>query len=227
MPLGQGSRNFVIKTTSETLPGMVGADRVSLYILDPPIKLQTSVDTNGSFVDEGVDPNTRIWTIQSVPGAGGEGDMVTAPILQGGIVGESAVSGEIMDIEAGEKVDLARTRGLRDTLREGGGGADLNLSLNQSFLNQTLQNNSMDSTTQFTTGMLCVPVVSPSSPFVLGVIQAMGPRRGGEVVRRFGEDGRMAVEGVAREVGVILENLGGKEEVERVNAVSSILEVRS
>ena len=223
MPLGQGSRNFIIKTTSETLPGMVGADRVSLYILDPPIKLQNSVDNNGSFVDDKVDPNTRIWTIQSVPGAGGEGDMITAPILQGGIVGESAVSGEVMDIEAGEKVDLARTRGLRDTLREVGGG-DLNLSLNQSFLNQTLPNNSMDSTTQFTSGMLCVPVISPSSPLVLGVIQAMGPRQGGEVVRRFGEDGRMAVEGVAREVGVILENLGGKEEVHRVNAVSSILE---
>ena len=95
--------------------------------------------------------------------------------------------------------------------------------MNQSFLNQTL-NTSVESTTQFTSGMLCVPIISPTSPMVLGVLQAMGPRRGGEVVRRFGEDGRVAVEGVAREVGVILENLTGKEEVERVNAVSSILE---
>ena len=118
MPLGHGSRNFIIKTTGETLPAMIGADRVSLYIVDPPIRLQTTVDQNGTFTDEPPDPNTRIWTVQSNQGSGPEGDMITAPILQGGIVGESAVSGEIMDIEAGEKVDLARTRGLRDTLRD-------------------------------------------------------------------------------------------------------------
>ena len=218
-----------------------------------------------------VDPCTKVWTCHAqsralnvtlnssaalsnsaIGGAQRRGqqrraEVISAPITQGGIVGECAQVAKTINVEAGGKVDLAKTRGLRDTFmrtanyhtnNEEEGNVDGSFAINSSFRSANFEGSMFEDEDEdarrreeeakFAVGMLCVPVVSASTRQVLGVLQAMGPRdasvTGHEVLKMFNSDSVACCEGVSRELGVILENIDAKERAENVSNVADILE---
>ncbi|GMI25985.1 hypothetical protein TeGR_g8787, partial [Tetraparma gracilis] len=233
-----GAHSHLFQTCSSSLPNMIQCDRVSLYLISPPIPL-TSDDSSSDASFNPSDPSfppaaspAHIHPSTTLHTRSGPSDLTSAPFLSGGVVAECAQSSTTMNIAAGSSVDLARTNRLRATLRASTADASFANATFQTFAEQDNGAPGGEDAAQFAVGMLCVPVLNASSTLVLGVLQAMGPRSssssspasGPPSSSAFDKDAVACGEGVARELGVILENVASKEKATSVSRVSDILE---